>query len=85
MMAASHKVKQQGDAKGIFIIPTDVEKISEFYLKLISLPSSEAFCERIFANMRTLFPDSRFSCKDDLIRAQTLIRVVLSLDRLYDE
>ena len=63
----------------------DVGSICEFFCKMRSLPSNEAFCERIFANMRLLFPDSRCSCKDDLIRAQTLIRMTLSLKRPYFE
>ena len=64
----------------------DVHKISdvcEFYCKIRSLPSSEAFCERIFSNMRLLFPKSRSSSNDDLVRAQTLIRMVMSLDNEY--
>lgn len=69
----------EASKKGIDIIPENVTEIARFYCRLRSLPSSEAFCERIFANMRLLFPDSRYSCNDDLIRAQTLIRMVMSL------
>ena len=57
-----------------------IMNLCSFYCKLRSLPSSEAFCERIFANMRRLFPESRASANDDLIRAQTLIRIVMSLE-----
>ena len=42
---------------------------------LQSLPSSEAFCERVFAHMRKLFNQFRENCKDDLIRAQTVIKM----------
>ena len=55
--------------------------ICRFFCWVRSLPSSEAFCERIFSNMRMLFPPARASVHDDLIKAQTLIRITLSLNK----
>ena len=58
----------------------DCENIFDFYNYVSSLPSSEAFIERVFSNMRALFPVSRSSVNDDLIRAQTLVRIISSLN-----
>lgn len=46
-----------------------------FIAALRSLPSSEAYCERVFAKMRRLFPNYREKCKDDLVRAQTVVKL----------
>ena len=83
MSSSSSNVALEASKRGIDADNKSICQISEFYNKLRSLPSSEAFCERIFANMRTLFPDSRYSCNDDLIASQTLIRMSLALNRLY--
>ena len=56
------------------------EDIMNFYNYVCGFPSSEAFIERVFSNMRLLFPSSRASVNDDLVRAQTLVRMVSSFD-----
>ena len=71
----ANEIIKEASRRGIEINEEAINEISQFYSKLLSLPSTEAYCERIFAHMRQLFPVSRSSCKDDLIRAETLIRV----------
>ena len=66
------------EAKTTYEITIDkdtFENITEFYHMIQHLPSSEAFCERVFKNMRELFPQQRAAAHDDLVEAQTFIRM----------
>ena len=83
--ACSDDIACDASRQGIDTSSADVSSVCEFFCRLISLPSSEAFCERIFARMRSLFPKTRSSCNDDLVKAQTLIRVTLQLDSPSDD
>lgn len=58
-----------------------LQQIAEFYHNLECLPASEAYCERVFKNMRELFDVSRMAANDDLIAAQTLVRMSIRMER----
>ena len=58
-----------------------LSQIAEFYYSLSCLPASEAYCERVFKNMRELFDIYRMSASDDLIAAQTLVRMSIRMER----
>ena len=58
-----------------------LHKVAEFYHNIECLPASEAYCERVFKNMRELFDISRMSANDDLIAAQTLVRMSIRMER----
>jgi hypothetical protein len=60
---------------------TKVKNVAEFYQSITSLPSTEAYCERVFKNMRELFSPTRSSVKDDLKRAETLIRMHILMEK----
>ena len=48
---------------------------------MLSLPSTEAYCERVFKNMRELFSFNRQNCADDLIKAQTIIKMNIEMEK----
>ena len=57
------------------INPSKARDVCFFLASLQSLPSSEAFCERVFYHMRKLFPSDRSRSKDDLVRASAVVRL----------
>ena len=58
-----------------------IQDTAKFFQCFISLPSTEAFCERVFKNMRELFDESRKAVHDDLIKAQTIIRMHILMEK----
>ena len=60
-----------------------VAGVATFYNYFLCLPSTEAYCERVFKNMRDLFDKKRFSSNDDLISAQTIIRMYILMKKEF--
>jgi hypothetical protein len=53
----------------------DLYILKRCHRMLSTLPSSEAFCERVFSHFRNLLPKNRFSTKENNLRNMLLIRI----------
>lgn len=57
------------------------KEFSEIAWRIVQLPTSEALCERIFSHLALLFPVNRLRSREDLIRAQTIVRMHYMLNK----
>ena len=78
---AKKKVCEHAEAENITLNEDKVQDVAMFYCKMLSLPSTEAYCERVFKNMRELFDFNRKQCSDDLIKAQTIIKMNILMEK----
>ena len=81
----AEEIVDEASKKEITLKLENVKAICSFYCKMLSLPSTEAYCERVFRNMRDLFSFNRQNCADDLIKAQTLVKMHIQMEKENEE
>ena len=74
-------IKTAAERQEIILEEERIKYTAEFFSKMLSLPSTEAYCERVFKNMRELFSFNRQNCADDLIKAQTIIKMNIEMEK----
>ena len=78
---ATTKIEEKGTNSGR---PTSLKPFAEIALIIVTMPCTEAVCERAFSQMKTLLTDLNGNLSTEMFIAEATIKLAMKYKRKYE-